>query len=123
VIRIDVDFNARDDAGHVVARLPAAQLDQLSVDQHVYLYDPVDRLWAEASVAQLESDISVGTFDVDWNSFVDGELFVEDAWGRYVLFFVLGRPAGTEWILHSRSASGTGRPTEVATGSWAVSTK
>lgn len=72
MVRIDVDYNARDETGRVVARVPTAQLATLRRGQSVSLYDPIDRLWAEAEVAWIESEAGAVGFDVDWTSFVDG---------------------------------------------------
>ena len=74
MMRVDVDFNERDRNGHVVARVPGAQLSRLAVGQKVYLYDPPERLWADAVVARVNPETSIAAFDVDWHSFVDAEV-------------------------------------------------
>jgi|HubBroStandDraft_6_1064221.scaffolds.fasta_scaffold180608_2 hypothetical protein len=74
MVRIDVDYNERDSDGYVVARVPEGQLMRLRNEQRVSLYDPVDRLWADATVAWIDSKIGAAGFKVDWTSFVDGDL-------------------------------------------------
>ena len=74
MMRVDVDFNERDRNGHVVARVPGAQLSRLSVGQKVYLYDPPERLWADALVSRVNTDTSIAAFEVDWDSIVDAEV-------------------------------------------------
>jgi len=72
-MRVDVDFNERDRRGHVVARVPAALASQLTVGQKVNLYDPPERLWADAVVARVNQETQIAAFDVDWHSFEDAE--------------------------------------------------
>lgn len=72
--RIEVDYNERDEEGRVVARLEGEQLVELSEGQAVSLCDPIDRLWAEATVAWIDRRTRAVGFDVDWKSFVDGGL-------------------------------------------------
>jgi hypothetical protein len=74
MMRVDVDFNERDRRGHVVARVPAALASQLTVGQRVNLYDPPEKLWADAVVARVSQDSHIATFDVDWQSFEDAEV-------------------------------------------------
>jgi len=74
MMRIDVDFNERDGQGRVVARVPAAQASQLMAGQPVNLYDPPERLWADAVVAGVDPETCIVVFDVDWHSFVDAEV-------------------------------------------------
>lgn len=73
-MRVDVDFNERDRRGHVVARVPAALASQLTVGQKVNLYDPPERLWADAVVARVNQETRIAAFDVDWHSFEDAEV-------------------------------------------------
>jgi hypothetical protein len=73
-VRVDVDFNERDRQGHVVARVPGDLAARLAPGRHVYLYDPVEQLWAEGSVAQVNQDTRIAAFDVDWHSFADAEV-------------------------------------------------
>lgn len=72
--RIDVDYNERDEDGRVVTRVPTDLLAGLQEGQSVSLYDPVDRLWADAAVAWLDRKTGAAGFDVNWQSFVDGDL-------------------------------------------------
>ncbi len=74
MMRVDVDFNERDRRGHVVARVPAALASQLTVGQRVNLYDPPERLWADAIVARVSQETHIAAFDVDWHSFEDAEV-------------------------------------------------
>jgi hypothetical protein len=74
MMRVDVDFNERDRRGHVVARVPAALASQLTVGQRVNLYDPPERLWADAVVARVGQETHIAAFDVDWHSFEDAEV-------------------------------------------------
>lgn len=73
-MRVDVDFNERDRHGHVIARVPAALASQLTLGQRVNLYDPPERLWADAVVARLNPETHIAAFDVDWQSFEDAEV-------------------------------------------------
>jgi hypothetical protein len=73
-MRIDVDFNERDRRGHVVARVPAALAAQLALGQRVNLYDPPERLWADAVVSRVNHENHIAAFDVDWHSFEDAEV-------------------------------------------------
>jgi hypothetical protein len=73
-MRVDVDFNERDRHGHVVTRVPAALASQLTVGQRVNLYDPPERLWADAVVARVNQETHIAAFDVDWHSFEDAEV-------------------------------------------------
>lgn len=72
--RIDVDYNERNEEGRVIAGVSADQLATLRVGLSVTLYDPIDRLWADATVAWIEADARAVGFDVDWTSFEDGDL-------------------------------------------------
>jgi hypothetical protein len=74
MMRIDVDFNERDRLGHVVTRVPAAVASQLAVGQRVNLYDPPEKLWADAKVARMNEETHIVAFDVDWQSFEDAEV-------------------------------------------------
>lgn len=74
MMRIDVDFNERDRLGHVVTRVPAAVASQLAVGQRVNLYDPPEKLWADATVARINEETHIVAFDVDWQSFEDAEV-------------------------------------------------
>jgi hypothetical protein len=74
MMRVDVDFNERDRHGHVVARVPAALASQLTVGQQVNLYDPPERLWADAVVARVNQETHIAAFDVDWHSFEEAEV-------------------------------------------------
>lgn len=74
MMRIDVDFNERDRLGHVVTRVPAAIVSQLTVGQRVNLYDPPEKLWADAVVTRINPDTHIVAFDVDWHSFEDAEV-------------------------------------------------
>jgi hypothetical protein len=74
MMRVDVDFNERDRRGHVVARVPGDQASNLAPGRRVYLYDPLERLWAEASVARVNPETRIAAFDVDWHSFADAEV-------------------------------------------------
>lgn len=74
-MRVDVDFNQRDRDGHVIARVPPGpQAARLALGSRVYLYDPLERLWAEATVAGINDESQVAAFDVDWHSFTDAEV-------------------------------------------------
>jgi hypothetical protein len=72
--RIDVDYNERDEEGRVIAGVSADQLATLRVGSPVALYDPVDHLWADATVAWINAGARAIGFDVDWTSFEDGDL-------------------------------------------------
>jgi hypothetical protein len=86
MMRVDVDFNERDRNGHVVARVPGAQLSRLAVGRKVYLYDPPERLWGDAVVARVNPDTGIAVFDVDWHSFVDAEVAdLSDAHGHWTI--------------------------------------
>jgi hypothetical protein len=74
MMRIDVDFNERDRLGHVRTRVPAAIVSQLTVGQRVNLYDPPEKLWADAVVSRINQDTRIVAFDVDWHSFEDAEV-------------------------------------------------
>jgi hypothetical protein len=80
--RIDVDYNERDEEGRVVAGVSDHLLATLREGQAVTLYDPVDHLWADATVAWIEADARAVGFDVDWTSFEDGDLPVAEPPGR-----------------------------------------
>jgi RNA polymerase sigma factor (sigma-70 family) len=80
--RIDVDYNARDEEGHVVTRVPGEQLETLDVGHAVSLYDPVDDLQADATVAWIDSGTGAVGFAVDWASFVDGDPAATDVPGE-----------------------------------------
>jgi transcriptional regulator with XRE-family HTH domain len=69
--RIEVDYNERDSEGRVIAGVSAEQLLDLCEGQAVVLYDPIDRLQADAIVAWIEADVHAVGFDVDWTSFED----------------------------------------------------
>jgi hypothetical protein len=72
--RIDVDYNERDEEGRVIAGVSADQLATLREGQAVTLYDPIDHLWADATVAWIQADANAAGFEVDWASFEDGDL-------------------------------------------------
>lgn len=74
VPRRAVPSKERDEQGRVIAGVSADQLATLRVGLAVTLYDPVDRLWADATVAWIEADARAIGFDVDWTSFEDGDL-------------------------------------------------
>jgi hypothetical protein len=82
--RIDVDYNERDEDGRVVTRVPNDLLAGLQEGQSVSLYDPVDLLWADASVAWLDRKTGAAGFDVNWQSFVDGDLDDSQESARHV---------------------------------------
>src|ERR1022692_3366646 len=49
-----------------------------------YLYDPPEKLWADAVVASVNPDTRIATFDVDWRSFVDADVAdFRDAQGEW----------------------------------------
>lgn len=74
-MRVDVDFNQRDRRGRVIAQVPFGdQAARLVPGSPVYLYDPIERLWAEATVASINEEARVAAFDVDWHSFADAEV-------------------------------------------------
>jgi hypothetical protein len=98
-MRIDVDFNERDREGHVVARVPGDQASQLAPGRRVYLYDPPERLWAEARVARINADTRIAAFDVDWHSFVDAE--VVDLSDGHERWSVGVSPAEGHWLPRS----------------------
>jgi hypothetical protein len=84
MMRVDVDFNERDRQGRVVARVPGAQVPRLGPGRRLYLYDPPEKLWADAVVASVDPDTRIATFDVDWRSFVDAEVAdFRDAQGEW----------------------------------------
>lgn len=68
---IEVDYNERDVEGRVIAGVPADQLLSLREGQSVTLYDPIDRLSADATVAWIKADVHAVGFDVDWASCED----------------------------------------------------
>ncbi len=74
MMRVDVDFNERDRHGHVVTRVPAELASQLIVGQKVNLYDPPERLWADAVVTRISEETRIAAFDVDWQSFEEAEV-------------------------------------------------
>jgi hypothetical protein len=82
--RIDVDYNERDEDGRVVTRVPSGLFAGLQEGQSVSLYDPVDRLWADASVAWLDRKTGAAGFDVNWQSFVDDDLDNSQESARHV---------------------------------------
>jgi hypothetical protein len=70
---IEVDYNERDVEGRVIAGVPADQLHALREGQSVTLYDPIDRLSADATVAWIKADVHAVGFDVDWASCEDAD--------------------------------------------------
>ena len=107
MMRVDVDFNERDRRGHVVARIPAALASQLSAGQRVNLYDPPERLWADAVVARVDPDTRIAAFDVDWDSFEDAEVAdVSDTHGQWSIGVPRGEgtPRPTSFWISSVSA-------------------
>jgi len=58
----------------VVTRVPAAVACQLAVGQRVNLYDPPEKLWANATVARINEETHIVAFDVDWQSFEEAEV-------------------------------------------------
>lgn len=83
MMRVDVDFNERDRNGHVVARVLGVQL---AAGQKVYLYDPLERIWADAVVARVNPETSIAAFEVDWHSFADAEVAdVSDPHGHWTI--------------------------------------
>ena len=106
MMRVDVDFNERDRNGHVVVRVPGAQLSRLAVGQKVYLYDPPERIWADAVVARVNPETSIAAFEVDWHSFVDAEVGdLSDAHGHWTIGV---SPTGTGHQQDVYAASCTG---------------
>ncbi len=107
MMRVDVDFNERDRDGHVVARVPGAQLSRLAVGQKVYLYDPPERLWADAVVARVNLDTNIAAFDVDWRSFVDAEVTdLSDAHGHWTIGLPPASSAGQQRDAYAASCTG-----------------
>jgi len=107
MMRVDVDFNERDRNGHVVARVPGAQLSRLAVGQKVYLYDPPERLWADAVVARVNPDTGIAAFDVDWHSFVDAEVAdLSDAHSHWTIGVPPTAGAGTQRDAYAASCTG-----------------
>ncbi|HUB38095.1 MAG TPA: toll/interleukin-1 receptor domain-containing protein [Streptosporangiaceae bacterium] len=74
---VEVDYNERDDKGRVIGGVSAEQLLALHEGDAVTLYDPVDHLSADATVAWIEADALAVGFDVDWTSFQDEDLSLE----------------------------------------------
>jgi len=103
-MRVDVDFNERDRHGHVVARVPAALASQLAVGQRVNLYDPPEKLWADAVVARISQETHIAAFDVDWHSFEDAE--VADVFDTH-----------GQWSIGVPPTEGMPRPTNIWTSS------
>jgi hypothetical protein len=103
VTRIDVDFNERDRNDHVIARVPADILARLSVGHQVNLYDPIDRLWGEGTVASVDVKTRSASFEVDWNSFVNGDLAVED--GAAGSFYVISFRGPRGMVIITRSST------------------
>src|ERR1700734_1502628 len=103
MMRVDVDFNERDRNGHVVTRVPSVQVSRLAVGQKVYLYDPPERLWADAVVARVNPETSIAAFDVDWDSVVDAEVARRPPPDPGVMMLPAGKrlrarpPAGLDW--------------------------
>lgn len=96
MMRVDVDFNERDRHGHVVARVPGGQAARLASGHRVYLYDPLERLWAEASVARVNTETNVAAFNVDWHSFADAE--VADLTVGHSHWFLGVPPGNHQWL-------------------------
>lgn len=108
-MRVDVDFNQRDRHRHVVARVPGDQAARLTPGRRVYLYDPLERLWAEASVARINTDTQIAAFDVDWHSFADAE--VTDLTIDHRQWFVGVPPSERYCLPASAVADNASRPT------------
>ena len=107
MMRVDVDFNERDRNGHVVARVPGAQVSRLAAGQKVYLYDPPERLWADAVVARVNPDTGIAAFDVDWHSFVDAEVAdLSDARSHWTIGVPPTAGAGTQRDAYAASCTG-----------------
>ena len=105
-MRVDVDFNQRDRQGHVIARVPpSAQAARLAPGSRVYLYDPLERLWAEASVVGINAETQVAAFDVDWHSFTDAEIADLTVGHRH---WFLGLPPGEGHWLPSSAVTENG---------------
>jgi hypothetical protein len=109
-MRVDVDFNQRDRHGHVIARVPpGVQAARLAPGNRVYLYDPLERLWAEASVAGINAETQVAAFDVDWHSFTDAEVADLTVGHRH---WFLGLPPGKDhWLPSSAVTENASQPT------------
>jgi hypothetical protein len=82
--RIEVDYNERDKEGRVIAGVPADLFLALHEGEAVTLYDPIDRLRADATVAWIEPDAHAVGFDVDWGSFEDEDLPEQEPVARAV---------------------------------------
>jgi hypothetical protein len=70
-MHVHVDFNARDQAGRVLARVPADDAARVAVGQQVILYDPAEPLWADAVIARFNPETRVIACFVDWGSITD----------------------------------------------------
>lgn len=106
MMRVDVDFNERDRNGHVVTRVPGAQLSRLSAGQKVYLYDPPERLWADALVSRVNPDTSIAAFEVDWDSIVDAEVAdLSDAHSQWTIGVPPSTCAGSQRDAYAASCS------------------
>lgn len=111
MMRVDVDFNERDRSGHVVARVPADLLSRLAVGRKVYLYDPPERLWADAVVARVNRDTRIAAFDVDWDSVVDAEVAdLSDARSHWTIGVPPSASAGPQRDSYAMSCTGLMSP-------------
>lgn len=109
-MRVDVDFNQRDRDGHVIARVPPGpQAARLTPGSRVYLYDPLERLWAEATVVGVNEESQVAAFDVDWHSFADAEVADLTVGHRH---WFLGLPPGEGhlWVPAAAIAENVSQP-------------
>jgi hypothetical protein len=108
-MRVDVDFNQRNRDGHVIARVPhGPQAVRLAPGSRVYLYDPLERLWAEATVVGINEESQVAAFDVDWHSFTDAEV-ADLTVGHRHWFFELPHGEG-HWVQPSAIAENASQP-------------
>jgi hypothetical protein len=106
--RIEVDYNERDKEGRVIAGVSADLLLVLREGEAVTLYDPIDRLRADATVAWIEPDAHAVGFDVDWGSFEDEDLPEQEPVARAVSGVQSARTASV------RESSGSSVPTKPA---------
>ena len=108
--RIEVDYNERDKEGRVIAGVSADLLLALHEGEAVTLYDPIDRLRADATVAWIERDAHAVGFDVDWGSFEDEDLPEQEPIARAVSGVYPAKPASV------REPSGSSAPTKPSRG-------
>lgn len=76
-IRISVDFNERDQEGHLVTLLHLADGPVDAGDQ-VLAVDPFDRILANATAAGVDRERRTARLAVDWHSFRDDPEATED---------------------------------------------